>query len=326
MEQDQRDLLRISDLSVSYFIEGREILALDRVFLNLKGSNDGGLGIVGESGSGKTTLGLSVLNLIELPGKISSGAVEFEGKDVLHMSTKELQNYRWHEVSMVYQSAMNSLNPVKTITDPIVEVLRFHSKLPRREAQQKAVELLSEVGIKPERANSYPHELSGGMRQRVVIALALALTPRIMIADEPTSALDVLTQRQILSLLKKEMKQRGLYLIFITHEISLLNGLVDNVAVMYGGEIAERGPVKKVLSNPKHPYTEMLLGTLLTLESKKEQVSLARATTREVSHAVPPNACKYSGRCKYAFDRCFKERPLLKQVEEGREVACHKFN
>ncbi len=280
---------------------------------------------MGESGSGKTTLGLSILNLIEAPGKITNGSIEYMGKNILAYDGEELRKYRWGQVSMVHQSAMNSLNPVKTVIDPIIEVLRYHARVPKGEAQKRAMELLSEVGIKPERANSYPHELSGGMKQRVSIALALALSPKILIADEPTSALDVLTQLQILALIRKEIRERGLYLIFITHEISLLSGLVDNIAVMYAGDIVELGPVKEVLSNPQHPYTEMLLGTLLTFHSNRS-VSLSRVDAKELPTAIPSRGCRYANRCKYVFDRCRIEEPSLRMTKEGREVACHKYN
>ncbi len=285
----------------------------------------GGIGIVGESGSGKTTLGLSILGMIEAPGKVTNGSIEYMGKDILAFDDNELRKYRWKQVSMVHQSAMNSLKPVKPIIDPIVEVLRYHARMPKDEARKRANGLLSEVGIKPERAFSYPHELSGGMKQRVSIALALALSPRILIADEPTSALDVLTQLQILALIKKEIRERGLYLIFITHEISLLSGLVDNIAVMNAGDIVELGRVEDVLSNPQHPYTEMLIGTLLTFHSK-HSVSLSRAGARDIPTSIPSKGCRYSNRCKYAFERCMTEEPLLKMTKEGREVACHKYN
>ena len=325
MESSASDLLKISNLSVSFTIEKFQILALNKVNLSLGESTRGGLGIVGESGSGKTTLGLSILNLIEAPGKVTNGSIEYMGKNILDFGEADLRKYRWKQVSMVHQSAMNSLNPVKTIINPIVEILRYHAKMPKDEAQKRAIQLLSEVGIKPERVFSYPHELSGGMKQRVSIALALALSPKILIADEPTSALDVLTQLQILALIRKEIRDRGLYLIFITHEISLLSGLVDNIAVMYAGDIVELGRVKDVLSNPQHPYTEMLIGTLVTFHSKSS-VYLSRTDAKEVPTTIPSRGCRYANRCKYAFERCMTEEPLLKMTKEGREVACHKYN
>jgi len=321
------ELLDLSDLSVQFEIGKKSsVLALDNVSLDIPSSGYT-MGIVGESGSGKTTLGLGILNLIEPPGKITGGRVSFSGNDVLGFSKKQLKNYRWQEVSMVYQSAMNSMNPVKRVSDPIIEVLKVHAHLTTSEARDRAVKLLSQVGIRAERAFDYPHELSGGMRQRVIIALAMALSPKLLIADEPTSALDVVVQQQILELLQREVSQRGLSLLFITHEISLLSGLVENVAVMYAGEIVERGDLDRVLFEPLHPYTEMLLESLLTLDSSKEELAeYSKAKSKDTIQPVPIAACKYSNRCKYVFDRCRKERPLLQEVEKGRWVACHKFS
>jgi len=319
-------LLRVSNVSVEYHVAGKSIMALDGASVELSTSGDT-TGIVGESGSGKTTLGMGIMKVIEPPGRIIQGNVDFKGKDVFSMSIRELREYRWEQVSMVYQSAMNSLNPVRPIIQPIVEVLRSHKHISKQESTEIAIELLDGVGIKHDRVFDYPHEISGGMRQRVVIALALALSPRILIADEPTSALDVVTQQQILSLLKKEVKEKELSLIFITHEISLLNGLVDKVAVMYEGEVVESGPLNKVLFDPKHPYTEMLSGTLLTLDSELKQITeFAKSAAREASYDLQKNACKYVSRCKYAFDRCKNERPRLAETEYGRLVACHRYS
>jgi peptide/nickel transport system ATP-binding protein len=312
---------------VQYFEENKSVMvtALDRVSLDLPVKDT--LGVVGESGSGKTTLGMSLLNLIQPPGRIVNGRVNYMGKEVLRMSSKELRNYRWREVSMVYQSAMNSLNPVKPVCHPIAEVLAQHKDLPNREAYDLAVKMLTDVGIRPERAFDYPHEMSGGMRQRVIIALAMALSPRVLIADEPTSALDVVTQKHILELIKTEISEKGLTLIFITHEISLLNGLVNDVAVMYSGDIVEHGSFKDVLFEPLHPYTEMLVGTLLTMESSlKELPTASTPEARTVAPQSAAGACKYAPRCRYAFDRCFKERPVLEGTENGRRVACHKYS
>jgi ABC-type dipeptide/oligopeptide/nickel transport system ATPase component len=334
-------LLSVSDLTVKYFSDGVGKTAINKAALSIP-STGYTVGIVGESGSGKTTLGMSILNAIDPPGKITQGTILYQGKNVLRMSERQLRRYRGKEVSVIYQSALNSLNPVKRIADHVIEVLRAHNT-PKDTARLKAAQMLSEVGIKIERANDYPHELSGGMRQRVVIAMALALSPKILIADEPSSALDVVVQRQILQLLKREIEQRGLSLVFITHEIALLNGLVDNVIVMYSGEIIEQGPIGKVLYHPKHPYTEMLLGSLLTLEPKLTNESSAAEQPNNPPAAITngdsptkdstrrmttdDNYCKYAGRCKYVFDRCWNEKPILKNSgEQDRSVACHKYN
>ncbi len=319
------DLLHMSNVTVEYQSTEYTVRALDNVSLSIPSAGHT-LGIVGESGSGKTTLGMSVMNVIEPPGRITGGTIDYMGRDVLKLGKNELRKYRWQEVAMVYQSAMNSLNPVKRVSDPIAEVLREHEQISRKEARDTAMKMLDEFEIGSDRASDYPYELSGGMRQRVIIALALALSPRLLIADEPTSALDVVIQKEILTLLKRQVSKNGLSLLFITHEISLLSGLVNEVAVMFAGEIVERGPIDKVLFEPLHPYSELLLSTLLTLDS---DYALDRRTTKESGpyHQRPPeNACKFSNRCKYAFDRCRVERPALKEIEKGRMVACHKYN
>jgi peptide/nickel transport system ATP-binding protein len=219
-------LVEIEGLTVEYGNGKAEtIRAVDNVSLKIP-ANGYTLGLVGESGSGKTSLGMSIVNAIEPPGYISNGSIVYNGEDVLKLSPEELRLYRWKEVSMVYQSAMNSLSPVKSASNHVIEVLRQHLSISKSEAKEKSLELLSQVGIKKERTGDYQHQLSGGMRQRVVIAMALALSPKMLIADEPTSALDVVVQRQILSLLKKNVMERKLSLIFITHEIAILHGLV----------------------------------------------------------------------------------------------------
>ncbi|MDA4129973.1 MAG: ABC transporter ATP-binding protein [Thaumarchaeota archaeon] len=317
-------LLQLSNLTVQYVVQKRIRNAVDNLTLDIP-SQRYTLGVVGESGSGKTTLGLSIMNLVKAPGKIVQGEILYKNESVLSMHEDELRKYRWQEVSMVFQSAMNSLNPVKTALDHLTEVLReHHRRVSKQDAREKAYALLSEVGIPHDRASAYSHELSGGMRQRVVIAMALALSPKLLIADEPTSALDVVVQQQILALLRKEVLEKQLSMIFITHEITLLEDLVDFVAVMYAGEVVELGPLDKVLFEPEHPYTEMLLNSLLTLDSEKKSM---KANIRSGdSFVIPQVGCRFASRCKYVFDRCRSERPLLKETEKGRMVACHKFN
>jgi len=318
------DLLKVSDLVVDYVIgKGRKV-AVDNAALEIASTGDS-LGLVGESGSGKTTLGLSVMKVIEAPGRIASGRIEYMDRDVLSFSEKELRKYRWQEVSMVYQSAMNSLNPVKTVSSHIVEVIREHSNVSKSEARERAIKLLSQVGIS-DRVDDYPHEFSGGMRQRVIIAMALALSPKLLIADEPTSALDVVVQRQVLSLLKEQAALRGLSLLFITHEIAILCGLVKHVAVMYEGEIVERAEIDKTLFEPLHPYTEMLVSSLLTLETERGKLLESLRLSKNERRSPSMVGCKYSTRCKYAFARCRIERPILQEVENGRWVACHKYS
>jgi peptide/nickel transport system ATP-binding protein len=316
-------LLKISDLSVQYQFETRKIDALRGVSFDIP-SQGFTLGIVGESGSGKTTLGMAIMNAIERPGRIVDGAIQYEGQDVLRMNSDELRHYRWKEVSMVFQSAMNSLNPVKPVVHPILEVMKEHHIASKLDRKLRAEQLLAEMEIDVKRAKAYPHEFSGGMRQRIEIALALALSPKVLICDEPTSALDVVVQKQILGMIHKEVKERGLSLIFITHEIPLLVGLVDKIAVMHAGKIVELGRINDVLYNPQHPYTEMLIGTLLTMSTPRESVfDYTRESTRKIESV---NACRFSDRCKYAFAKCRVEEPLLLETKEGSMVACHKYN
>lgn len=318
------DVLQISGLTVEYNTQGRRLLAVDNATLHVH-STGSTIGVVGESGSGKTTLGMSIMNLIEPPGRIISGRVDYAGTNVLEMSDDQLRRFRWREISMVYQSAMNSLNPVKNVSDHIVEVFLQHKFLSKSEASDAALKLLSQVGIREDRARDYPHEFSGGMRQRVVIAMALALSPKLLIADEPTSALDVVVQRQILSLIRDQVARRGLSLLFITHEIALLRGLVNEVAVMYRGGIVERGPVAKVLFEPLHPYTEMLVGALLTLDTGRDAVTHKVKVVGEPTGPPPEVGCRYANRCPYVFLRCHSERPELREVQDGRWVSCHKY-
>lgn len=314
--------LKVENIALKYETEGGLVTALNDVSLEIPSAGYT-LGIVGESGSGKTSLAMSILRMIESPGKITAGKIEYEGRDVLAMNESQLKDYRWKEISMVYQSAMNSLNPVRHISDPIIEVLRVHNQIEKSTAYEQMVKLLQSVGIKEKFAGFYPFELSGGMKQRVIIALALALSPKILIADEPTSALDVVTQRQILELLLGIVVARKMSLIFITHEIALLNGIVQNVAVMNRGEVVEVGPIAKVLEEPLHPYTQVLVGTLVAMETGDKSEFLAG---RKRSSLEPTaNACRYSRDCAYAFDRCLVEAPKLREVEKGRWVSCHKY-
>ncbi len=319
-----KDLLNAKNLSVQYGTGDRGKLAIDNVSLSIP-STHYTLGLVGESGSGKTTLGMSLMNLISRPGKITSGEINYNDANILDMTDDELRSYRLKEVSMIFQSAMNSLNPVKRAADHITEVIRDHTKTSRTESRDKALSLLSEVGIEKDHADDFPHELSGGMRQRVVIALALALSPKLVIADEPTSALDVVVQKQILGLLKREISQRGLSLVFITHDLPILAGLVDYISVMFAGEIVEQGKAEDVFKRPMHPYTEALLSSLLTLDAKDSHPR-SLAELREVNKPIASVGCKYQYRCKYAFERCKMERPALSGAESERKVACHKYN
>lgn len=315
-------LIHASDLVVEYAIAGRIIRALQGVSIDVYPAGYK-LGVVGESGSGKTTLGLSMMNLIEPPGRIVSGRLEFGGRSLLEMSPEDARRFRWREVAMVFQSAMNAFSPVKRTSDHIVEVISARTEGSKAEAREKALGLLSEVGIQGDHADDYPHELSGGMKQRAMIAMALALSPKLLIADEPTSALDVVVQKQILFLLRREVSRLGLSMVFITHDLPLLWGLVDEVAVMFAGEVVEKGPVARVLREPMHPYTEELISSLLTLDS---DAKVSEIKSRDFTMQAAEEGCRFRFRCKYAFDRCSRVRPLLKERENAVFVACHKYD
>ena len=316
----EQPLIRATDVAVEYRIGNRTTKALAGVSLDVKPSGYK-LGIVGESGSGKSTLGLSMMNLIEAPGKVVGGRVEYGGKNLFEMSDDDIRGFRWKEVAMVFQSAMNAFSPVKRASDHIAEVLRERSDISKSQAREKALSLLAEVGIESEHADDFPHELSGGMKQRAMIAMALSLSPKVLIADEPTSALDVVVQKQILQLLKREVSRLGLSMVFITHDIPLLWGLVDDVAVMFAGEVVEKGPISRILREPAHPYTEQLISSLLTLDS-----SLKMAESKgSIFAPIAEQGCRYRLRCKYAFDRCAHENPRLKKQGDVL-VACHKYD
>jgi peptide/nickel transport system ATP-binding protein len=305
MSQQTSPLLKLSQLSVGYGTPRNRVVAVDDLTLEIP-TVGFTLGLVGESGSGKTTVGLSILRTIEPPGGILSGRIEYENEDVLSMSDDRLREYRWKQVAMVFQSAMNSLSPVKKVSDHIVQVIREHTRSSKRDAREKALGLLEDVGIEAERADGYPHEFSGGMRQRVVVAMALALSPKLLIADEPTSALDVVVQRQILSMLKKTVTKSRLSLIFITHELAILRNLVDNIAVMRRGRIVELGPTEKILFEPMHPYTQMLVNSVLPLDLERENIRELSATIRQK---------------RTALTGIRNVRVPLREVDRGRWVA-----
>lgn len=315
-------LLKASDLSVEYVAGNSTKRALDGVNLEVYRSGHR-LGIVGESGSGKTTLGMSMMALIEPPGRISAGRLEYGGRNLLELPEEEVRKYRWKETAMVFQSAMSAFSPVKRVSDHITELVSERTETSKQDARARALQLLSDVGIQGDHADDYPHELSGGMKQRGMLAMAMALTPKLFIADEPTSALDVVVQKQILFLLSSEVSRLGSSLVFITHDLPLLIGLVNEVAVMFAGEVVEKGPVNRVLREPLHPYTEQLVSSLLTLDS---DVKMSEIKSYNFSQETADTGCKYRLRCKYAFERCRTERPKLEEAAPGLLVACHKYD
>lgn len=316
--------LLVKNLKVSFSTSKKELIAVRGISYQL---NQGEiLALVGESGCGKTVSALSILRLIqEPPGKIVSGEILFAGKDLLKLKKKELQDRRGKDIAMIFQDPMTSLNPVLTIGEQIIETLLRHTSLSRKKAREKSFRLLEQVEIPSpqQKLDQYPHQLSGGMRQRVMIAMALSCSPRILIADEPTTALDVLIQAQILSLLKKIKNDTQMSILLITHDLGVVAEVAERVMVMYAGEIVESGSVNDLFRSPLHPYTIGLMESIPTLESTQQKLS----KLKEISGTVPslsqvPFGCPFHPRCSAAETRCKTDKPKLKKISQTHSVSC----
>jgi oligopeptide transport system ATP-binding protein len=282
------------------------------------------LGVVGESGCGKSVTMLSVLGLIPSPpGKVTAGKAFFFGQDLLKMSKEEIRHVRGAQISMVFQDPMTSLNPVLTIGRQLTEPLILHLGMTKKQAETRAAELLGMVGIPnaSERLNDYPHQYSGGMRQRVMIAMALSCNPQILIADEPTTALDVTIQAQIVELVKRLRDELGMAIVWITHDLGVVAGIAKRVIVMYGGYIVEEADVRELYANPQHPYTISLLGSLPRVDEKERHKLTSLEGLPPVLYQKP-NACPFAPRCKYVIEHCWKENPPLLEIEPGHTSAC----
>jgi peptide/nickel transport system ATP-binding protein/oligopeptide transport system ATP-binding protein len=282
------------------------------------------LGVVGESGSGKSVTMMSLMKLLPMPpGEIVAGSVHFGGRDLVTMSPRELRRIRGRQIGFVFQDPMTSLNPVFTVGFQIAEPLKKHLRLSSRAARRRAVELLELVGIPSaeDRLGDYPHQFSGGMRQRVMIAIALACQPRLLIADEPTTALDVTIQAQIIELVKRLRRELGMAIIWITHDLGVVAGIADRVVVMYAGQIVEHAPVRQLYEDPQHPYTRALLQTLPSLDETRS-TRLRSIPGQPPAMAEPPAACPYRARCTHAFARCHLENPPLIPVAPAHQAAC----
>ena len=316
--------LLVKNLKVSFATSKKELIAVRGISYQL---NQGEiLALVGESGCGKTVSALSILRLIqEPPGKIMSGEIFFAGKDLLKLKKKELQDRRGKDIAMIFQDPMTSLNPVLTIGEQIIETLLRHTSLSRKKAREKSFRLLEQVEIPSpkQKLDQYSHQLSGGMRQRVMIAMALSCSPRILIADEPTTALDVLIQAQILSLLKKIKNDTQMSILLITHDLGVVAEVAERVMVMYAGEIVESGSVNDLFRSPLHPYTIGLMESIPTLESTQQKLS----KLKEISGTVPslsqvPFGCPFHPRCSAAETRCKTDKPKLKKISQTHSVSC----
>ncbi|MEM3830991.1 MAG: ABC transporter ATP-binding protein [Sulfolobales archaeon] len=312
-------LLEVKGLKIYYFTLRGVVRAVDGVSFTLERGES--IAIVGESGSGKSTLGYGLIKLVPAPGRIVEGEIILDGTDIVKLPEEKVRReIRWKRISMVFQGALNALNPVKRIGDQIADAILAHEEnTTKKEAIERAKELLKSVGIDPSRVNNYPHEFSGGMKQRAVIAMALALNPDIVIADEPTTALDVVVQAQILNLLKRLKQERKMSIILITHDLSLVAELADRVAIMYGGKIAEIGISDDIYTEPMHPYTKGLLASIPRLGGKRELVWIPG---NPPDLRTPPPGCRFHPRCPYVMDICRVKEPPSIPVGKERLVSC----
>ncbi|MEH7375306.1 ABC transporter ATP-binding protein [Neobacillus drentensis] len=318
-------LLEVKNLQTAFDIDGTDYNAVENVSFNVMPGEI--IGIVGESGCGKSVLSLSIMKLLPKgSGKIKSGEVIFDGVNLEKMSESQINKIRGKDVSMIFQEPMTSLNPVFTIGYQLQEVLFNHTKITKKEARLKSIALLKSVGIsRPEKlVDEYPHQLSGGMRQRVMIAIAIACQPRLLIADEPTTALDVTVQAQILELLKDIQTVNDMSVILITHDLGVIAEMCDQVMVMYAGRIVEQTDVDTLFHNPKHPYTSLLLGAIPKMDGQEERLSSIKGIVPSLIN-MPKIGCRFAHRCPNAMPECTKITPLLEDVEQGHEVACLLF-
>jgi peptide/nickel transport system ATP-binding protein len=281
------------------------------------------LGLVGESGSGKTTTALAIMRLLEPPGQVEAGQVFLAGRNLLALTEDEMRAVRFAEISLIPQGAMNSLNPVIRIRDQIGELFKAHGQpLSRSERNARIAQLLEQVGLRTQVASMFPHELSGGMKQRVCIAMAIALRPRLIIADEPTSALDVVVQQHVMETLGKVQQDLGAAVILVGHDMGLMAQFVDLIGVMYAGRLVEFGPVRNIFKAPKHPYTQYLISSVPTLEAKQQFKSIGGVAP---SLVTPPPGCPFHPRCAFAMPHCSQQLPLLRQVGAGHTAACYLY-
>lgn len=317
-------LLEVKDLCVEFQTVEGTVRAVDHLnYVLHKGEK---LGIVGESGSGKSVSSLGMLKLIpNPPGKITGGEILYHGKDLVKASEREMQKIRGTEISMIFQEPMTSLNPIIKCGKQIAESLRIHWGMKKKDAMEEAVHMMQAVGIADSelRAHEYPHQMSGGMRQRVMIAMALVCQPKILIADEPTTALDVTIQAQILDLIRKMNEKMGTSVLFITHDLGVVSELCDTVIVMYTGHIVEQAPASELFSEPKHPYTVGLLDAVPRITKERDPLKTIEGMVPNPTERI--EGCSFSPRCPYATDQCRKEAPPMKHISDTRQVRCWRY-
>jgi len=324
--KEKQVLLEVNHLKIKFQLKnGKQAKVVDDVsFMIRKGET---VALVGESGSGKSITSLSIMRLLPIPpGEITAGTIKLNGKNLLDYKNKEMSNIRGNEISMIFQEPMTSLDPVFTIGNQMMEGIRRHQRISKKEAREKSLQLLKEVGI----ANAekviaeYPHQLSGGMRQRVMIAIAMSNNPQLLIADEPTTALDVTVQAQILKLMMKMKEEHHSAILFITHDMSVVAETADRVLVMYAGQIVEEAPVRELFMNPKHPYTTALLKTMPNLETDVERLPSIQGTVPP-AYALP-EGCRFASRCPLVMEQCHDVQPEVIHLQDEHKVRCHLFS
>jgi oligopeptide/dipeptide ABC transporter ATP-binding protein len=315
------EILRVGNLRVYYHTPAGAVKAVDGVSFGLEAGQR--LGLVGESGSGKSTIALSLLRLIKPPGRIEDGAVELDGVDLLALDEEEMRQTRLAKISLVAQGAMNSLNPVKRVKEQLLLGLRDHDvRMSEKEFKEHATELLDKVGLKQQVAEMFPHELSGGMKQRVCIAIAISLQPHVIVADEPTSALDVVVQWQVIDTLRRVQEDLGAAVIQIGHDMGLMAHSVDRIGVMYAGKLLEVANVRDLFREPLHPYTKLLIASLPSLNGKDRLVGIPGLPPSLLN---PPGGCPFHPRCPYVMERCKVEVPPLRELRPNHFAACHLY-
>ena len=316
-----KEILKLEDLAISFYTPVGEVKAVDGISYTLHENEI--MGIVGESGSGKSVESYGIMGLLQSPGKVKSGKIMYKGQNVLDFDKKEMRNFRGAKCSMIFQNPMTCLNPVYTIGNQLMEAVLVHKKISKEDAYKKAVKMLELVGIaNPERRmKQYPHELSGGMRQRVMIGMGLICEPDILIADEPTTALDVTIQAQILELIKEIQEKNNMSVIFITHNLAVVAQICDSVSVMYAGKIVEQGSVDDIFYNPKHPYTKGLLKSMPRIDDNKGE-KLESIEGTPVDMLNPPSGCGFSTRCEHCMNICLRKEPPMLEMSEGHRSKC----
>ena len=317
----QKPILIVKDLNVHYDTGKGAAKAVNDVSFSLRPGER--LGLIGESGSGKTTMATALMRLTRAPGRIVSGSVELDGRDLLKLSQKELRETRLRDIALIPQGAMSSLNPVMRLEEQIIDAILAHQpRMKRKDLEVRVLELLRNVGLAPEVARRYPHEMSGGMKQRATMAIATSLAPKVIVADEPTSALDVVVQRQVMQTLGRLQDGLGAAVVLIGHDMGLIAQFADTVGVMYAGKLVEIGPVRQMIESPKHPYTRLLVESLPGIEVKRALTGISGLPPPLVDL---PRGCSFNPRCPLAFDRCVHEAPLLQEVAERQHAACHLY-